>query len=270
MVPVSALRYYADIGLLEPAAVDPDSGYRYYTADQLPQVNRILALKDLGMSLEEIRNILDESVDSAQLRGMLRLKRAEIGRHLAEEQARLDRVESRLRLIEQEGAMSEQDVVLKTVEPVVGLGTRDTVSGPAGIQEFMADVFGALAAGGLPVAGPPITRYHDSEFDIERIDLSIVVPVAGPVDRVVGTPAGRTLERATVPGGNVAAVVHVGPYETIHEAYQALGTWFGEHGHTGGGPVQEIYLNDPNQEIYLNDPNQPGPNVTEIRMPVAS
>ena len=259
MVPVSALRYYADLGLLEPAAVDPESGYRYYTADQLPRVNRILALKDLGLTLEQIQGILDDTIDAAQLRGMLRLKRAEISRHLADEQARLDRVESRLRLIEKEGAMPTQDVVLKTVEGVSGLGTRDTVSGPDGISAFMSDVFGTIMGAGLGVAGPPITQYHDPEFSLERVDLSVVVPVGNATDRVLETPAGRKLERSSVPGGEVAAIVHVGPYDTLHEAYQALGTWIGEHGYTGVGPPQEI---------YLSDPNQPGPNVTEIRMPV--
>jgi len=62
MVPVSALRYYADLGLLEPAAVDPSSGYRYYTAAQLRLVNRIVALKELGLTLEEIRAVLREGL----------------------------------------------------------------------------------------------------------------------------------------------------------------------------------------------------------------
>lgn len=261
MVPVSALRYYADVGLLEPAAVDPDSGYRYYSADQLPQINRILALKDLGMSLDEIRRILSENIGAAELRGMLRLKRAEISQHLTDEQARLDRVESRLRVIEKEGVMPDKDIVLKTVETVAGLGTRDTVAGPAGISAFMGDVFGTIMSSGLQVAGPPITQYHDAEFDIENVDLSLVVPVAGSLDLIVETEAGRKLEKASVPGGEFASIVHVGPYETIHEAYQALGNWFAEHERTGDGPMQEL---------YLNDPSQPGPNVTEIRMRLAT
>src|SRR5512137_2728388 len=91
-VPVSALRYYADLGLLEPAAVDPASGYRFYAAAQLTRVNRIVALKDLGLTLEEIRTVLDQGLGGDELRGMLRLKRAEAGRRLAEEQERLARV----------------------------------------------------------------------------------------------------------------------------------------------------------------------------------
>ena len=98
-VPVSALRYYSDIGLLPPVAIDPDSNYRYYDAAQLPRLNRILALKDLGLSLEEIGLILNDELSAAELRGMLRLKQAEMGQAVAEQQAQLARVESRLRLI---------------------------------------------------------------------------------------------------------------------------------------------------------------------------
>ena len=142
-----------DRGLLEPAAVDSQSGYRYYLADQLPRINRILALKDLGLSLEEIGEVLDEQLTAAELRGMLRLKQAEIGRRVAEEQHRLDRVAARLRLIEKEGTMPTQEIVLKTVDTVLGLGTRDTVGGTNGISEFIGDVFagvmGAAANVGL-------------------------------------------------------------------------------------------------------------------------
>ena len=94
--PSRRLRHYDDLGLLAPASVDRFTSYRYYTADQLPRLNRILALKDLGLSLEEIRRLLAEGLPAAELRGMLRIKQAELERHLAEEQARLGRVAARL------------------------------------------------------------------------------------------------------------------------------------------------------------------------------
>jgi DNA-binding transcriptional MerR regulator len=100
-VSVKTLRYYDGIGLLTPARVDLFTGYRYYSADQLPRLNRILALKDLGLSLEQIAALLDDDLPPAEIRGMLRLKRVEIQQHLEEEQARLARVEARLKQIEQ-------------------------------------------------------------------------------------------------------------------------------------------------------------------------
>jgi len=258
-VPVSALRFYADLGLLEPAAVDPSSGYRYYTAAQLRLVNRIVALKDLGLTLEEIGVVLGEGLGVGELRGMLRLKRAEAAQRLAEEQGRLERVEARLRLIEKEGRMPEQEVVVKQLPETRGLGLREKVAGPPGIAELFGDGFAGLGAAGVMLAGPPVSVYHDPEFSPESIDIELVYPVPAGVSGPLPTPAGRTLEWRTVCGGEAAVIVHVGPYETLGESYQALADWIGQHGYRVAGPPREL---------YLSSPMDPGPPVTEIRFPV--
>src|SRR5690349_13499337 len=103
-VSVKTLRYYDELGLLKPAHVDHFTGYRYYSADQLPQLNRILALKDLGFSLEP-----------TQMREILLMKQIELRQRVQDDQARLIRVEARLRLIEQEDTMPTYDVVLKRI-----------------------------------------------------------------------------------------------------------------------------------------------------------
>ena len=96
-VTVKTIRHYDKIGLLKPARVDSLTKYRYYSASQLPRLNRILALKGLGLSLEQIKMLLDQDLPAAQIRGMLRLKRLEIQESLDQEQSRLDRVEQMLR-----------------------------------------------------------------------------------------------------------------------------------------------------------------------------
>jgi DNA-binding transcriptional MerR regulator len=257
MIPVSALRYYADQGLLEPARVDPESGYRYFAADQMPAVNRLLVLKDLGLSLEEIRAVLSEDVTALELRGMLRLKRAEIGRRVAEERARLDRVEARLTLIEKEGAMPDQEIVVKQVEGLRGVGIRETLPGTGGFAGMIGDVLTGVMAGGMQMTGPPVTVYHDPEVDPEAIDVEFVVPVAEA--KPAETPAGRKLVERSLCAAEMAVTVHVGPYETIAETYQTLAAWVGEQGLRPAGPVWEI---------YLTGPDEPGPPVTEIRIPV--
>src|SRR5688572_27627844 len=116
-VPVSALRYYADIGLLHPAQIDSFTGFRYYSLDQLPRLNRILALKDLGLSLTQIQQILNEDLTASEIRGMLKLKEAELEQELEERQSTLARVKARLELIEHEQqVMNLQEIVLKSVE----------------------------------------------------------------------------------------------------------------------------------------------------------
>ena len=126
-VTVVTLRHYDELGLLRPSHIDPFTDYRYYTIDQLPHLNRILELKDLGLSLDQIKSLLGSALSPGQLRGMLRLKRGEIEQQLQTEQARLARVESRLRQIEQEDAPPAIDVVLRRHETHTLLLTRQFV-----------------------------------------------------------------------------------------------------------------------------------------------
>src|SRR6266567_3557260 len=117
-VSVRMLRHYDAIGLLRPACIDPASGYRFYQASQFAELNRIIALKDLGFSLQDVQAILDEQVSAAELRGMLKLRRAEIHAQIEAETARLARVEARLLTIEEEASGPADGVVIKRLAPV--------------------------------------------------------------------------------------------------------------------------------------------------------
>ena len=110
-VTVQTLRHYDELGLLKPSEVDPLSGYRYYMLNQLPRLHRILALKDLGFSLEQIMHLLEDDLPPAELRGMLRLKQAELRRQVEEGLDRLERLEARLRLIEEEGEAAMHNIL---------------------------------------------------------------------------------------------------------------------------------------------------------------
>jgi DNA-binding transcriptional MerR regulator len=117
-VSVRMLRHYDAIGLLRPASVDAASGYRFYQASQLAELNRIIALKDLGFTLHQVQAILAEQVSAAELRGMLKLRRAEIHAQIEAETARLARVEARLLTIEDEARVPVDGVVIKRLAPV--------------------------------------------------------------------------------------------------------------------------------------------------------
>lgn len=167
-VSVRMLRHYDAIGLLRPDRVDPASGYRHYAAGQLARLNRIIALKDLGFTLEQVRSILDEEVSAEQLRGMLRLRRAELAAAMAADAARLAGVEARLRTIESEGRMSTDDVVIKKVPAVRLAELTATAAGfePAQIGPVIQPLYGELcrrldAAGVRPV-GSGIAYYEDA------------------------------------------------------------------------------------------------------------
>ncbi len=157
-VSVKTLRYYAQLGLLEPVWVDRFSGYRYYTLEQLPRLNRILALKDLGFSLEQIQQMLREDLAASELRGMLRLKQAELERQLQDEQMRLKRIQARMRQIDQEGRLPAYDVVLKQIAPQWVAGLREVVADIYQVQSLFARLHSALEmqGNGLDVTHAPL------------------------------------------------------------------------------------------------------------------
>lgn len=253
-VTIKALRYYDRLGLLQPAHVDPFTGYRFYTAAQLPRLNRILALKDLGFSLDQIAALLDEGLTPEQLRGMLRLRRAEIEAELAEGLTRLARVEARLRLIEQEGAMPEFDIVIKQVEPLRVVALRDVLPGYDQVGRFIGELFQRMSQQHLTPAGPPFATYHDEEFREQDVDVEVSFPVAA-------SPSGQgDLSLRELPGGPVAALVYRGAFDGIGAAYVALLGWIEANGYRVAGPNREIYLQGPGME--------PSDFVTEIQFPV--
>src|SRR3954468_10194890 len=115
LVSVRTLRHYDELGLLKPDSVDKFTGYRYYSGQQLSRLNRILALKDLGLSLDQIAQIFKEGLTSDQIKGMLKLKRVELRQQIRDEQFRLERIETWLE--REELYMSNYNVVIKKVEP---------------------------------------------------------------------------------------------------------------------------------------------------------
>src|SRR2546429_9522625 len=119
------LRYYDEIGLLKPIHTDRFTGYRYYSAEQLSHLNRILALKDLGLSLDQIQQMLRENVSTDEIQRMLLLKKAEIEQQVLRDLQRLRKIESRLQAIHSAEANRPINVVLKQTpaQPVLSVRT---------------------------------------------------------------------------------------------------------------------------------------------------
>ncbi|MEU5220833.1 MerR family transcriptional regulator [Streptomyces sp. NPDC020807] len=244
-VSVRMLRHYDAIGLLRPARVDPHTGYRYYAADQLARLNRVIALKDLGFTLEQVGEMLDERVDADELRGMLRLRQAELEEALEAARSRLAQVGERLRAIETEGRMSTQDVVVKKI-PAVRVAELSAVAasfGPQDISPVIGPLYDELcdrlAAAGVTGFGPGVAYYEDAG----RGDGSVVVHAAMTV------PEGTAVEGVDVrvlPGVEEAAtIVHRGSMDDVLPTAQALAHWIGTNGYTTKGYARELYLECP-------------------------
>ena len=256
-VPVKTLRYYNEIGLLEPAEIDSFTGYRYYSVTQLPRLNRILALKDLGLSLNQIARLLTEELPVEQLRGMLRLKQVEIQQQMQQEKEKLDRVAARLRQIEQENKMSNYDVVIKKVEPQRIASVRDVIPSYPEQGHLWQDLETVMVQNQIKSTGPCLTLYHSDE---PKIDAEVCEPVA----EGVSLPQNPQVQIRELPGTEVAAVIHHGPFNTLSESYEAVLKWIEANGYQINGPCREIYLQPPAEMGSQTDPDT----VTEVQFPV--
>jgi DNA-binding transcriptional MerR regulator len=255
-VPVKTLRYYDEMGLLKPVEVDRFTGYRYYSFDQLRRLNRILALKDLGFSLEQISKLLSQDLPVAELRGLLRMKQEELHQRLQDELARLERVEARLKQLEQEIVMPDYDVVLKKVDPILVAGVRDIIPTYPEQGHLWEKLETYLVQQKVTPNGACFTIYYTDE---PEIDAEVCEPLS---DRI---PASEPVQVHQLPPiETMACVVHHGPFITLNEAYIALLKWIDGNGYRITGPAREIYLEPPATPGSQTDPST----VSEIQFPV--
>jgi DNA-binding transcriptional MerR regulator len=164
-VTIKTLHHYDELGLIKPAHIDPATNYRFYKVEQLPRIHRILALKELGLSLEQIGLMLDDDMPTDQIRGMLRLKQAEIQQEMREEQQRLALVEFRLRMIEAETKFPDLDVVIKKLEPMRFLSffvetRKSRADGPHSMKKVASVLRQATANGTIQHTGTVIDVFH--------------------------------------------------------------------------------------------------------------
>lgn len=257
------LRYYDSIGLLRPEHTDTTTGYRFYSAAQLPRLNRILALKDLGLSLEQIAKLVDDKVSTDEIRGMLTLKKAEIEQSLHEEAVRLRQVESRLQQIEEQGRLGDYDVVVKPGPARPFLSVRETFP-------HLTDAFATVQAVAQTVIRqvPAAAREHmivvaHSDFDEEDLDLEIGFSLTRELKKSIALPGGLTMTTHELPAvDTLATLARTGPGSETHLATGALGLWMEANGYTVTGPCREVFIEVPFQKPGQEDV------VMEIQFPV--
>ena len=254
-VSIKTLRYYDERGLLSPASIDPETGYRFYSASQLSRLHRILALRDFGFSLEQIATCLKETVTAEQMRGMLLLRQAEQQLRVEEESDRLGRLESRIRLIEQETSMS-QEVVLKRVPKQWVASVRETIANYPSVPSLYQRVVHGLGAG-MAQQIMSFAIWHDPEYKESDIDAEAGFYLHQPVE---GAEAVRVYE---LPEVTVASIIHTGPYRRLKEAYDALLRWISSNGYQISAPPRELYVHV-TMPVTVDDESY----VTEIQVPI--
>jgi effector-binding domain-containing protein len=204
----------------------------------LPRLNRILALRDLGFSLEQIAGMLDEDLSTDQLLGMLRLKRAEVKQQMQEERARLARLEARIRQMSGSASDSAYDIVLRDIEPELVAAYREVAVDDDRIQQMFDMVETYVAKFEQARADkPPFTIYYDDEYRDKDIDAEVSIPLKYPIPESQSIRV-RQLPKQT----NLASVIHVGGYSAIDQAYNALLGWIEANDYQMMGPIREIYI----------------------------
>lgn len=260
-VSVRMLRHYDATGLLRPARVDPASGYRFYEASQLGQLNRIVALKDLGFTLDQVRLMVEEKVSVEELHGMLRLRRAQLQSQIAEDSSKLIQVEARLRIIEMEGAMPAQDVQVKKIPAVRVAELNATAASlePDSITPVIRPLYGELGRrlgqAGLAPVGPGVAYYSD-----EPGGDGVIVHAALPVNASMDAGVGHDLEIVDLPEIEAATIVHHGSMDNVLATIQVLARWIDQNGYQSAGYPRELYLECPEDEDKW---------VTELQEPIA-
>lgn len=241
------LRHYDDIGLLKPDQIDPWTGYRYYRAAQLPRLNRILALRDLGLSLDQIRRIIEDEISGDEIRSMLRLRKAQIKQTLQEEMTRLRHVEARLEQIDQEGALDNLEVVVKSVEAQPFLSTRywlpSFAEGPAIVREMMQCVAAKIGERRIRHFA---AIFHSDMFCTENIELEVGLILTEPIASKIPFRGEHTLTMQTLPAAaQMATAVQHEVHRIGHKSYASIGIWMELHNYQFDGPGRELLLVPP-------------------------
>jgi DNA-binding transcriptional MerR regulator len=250
---VKALRHYHDVGLLEPAEIDPDSGYRYYEASQLRTAQVIRRFRDLDMPLDEIRTML-QAPDVAARNAIIVAHMRRMESQLAVAQAAVTSLRSLL-----ERPPAPVTVEQRSVEPVSALAIVERVTA-ADFETWWVGAFTeldeVLREAAVPAAGPRGALYPAEIFEQEVGEITAFVPVATEVAR-----SGRA-RMTTIPAAELAVAVHRGAFGDLDQTYSALGVYVAEREIGVDGPIREIYLVTP------FDTSEESEHVTEVCWPV--
>ena len=252
------LRHYDQLGLLRPGRIDPATGYRWYSASQLARLHRLLALRDIGFTLDQIGGLLDDDLPVEELRGMLRLRRGQIEHDVEHEHARLRRVEAHLRALEGTHTMLI-DIITKTAEPLRIAEACATVPGFG--HDNLAPVFERL----LPEVAAAVVRAGATPgmtvawYEEPNDDGSVIVHAGFDIaDQAMDGDDGVRV--VALPSIEVASTIHNGSMDGIETTYEALVSWVEQSGLQLAGRSRELY--------HHWEADNPAGSVTELQMPI--
>ncbi len=249
-VSIRTLRLYDEMGLLKPAEVDDFTDYRYYSLGQLPRLNRIVALKDLGFSLKEISEQLEDNLSLEDLREMLTRKQNEVSQKLQEEQARMLRLEARLKQIELEDAPTTYDVTVKKIPAMTVFSKRNFVPDLEDMDKyctrFYEELYEVINRQKLNVIAPEFTLFHVREYVTENVDVEVCVVLDSESLGGLELPSDDSFTVRKLQGyKTVASIVYQGLYRELGFAARAMMLWAGMNSYHSVGAAREVHLSGP-------------------------
>lgn len=258
-VSTKTLRYYAEIGLLEPSEVNPENGYRYYAIEQLEKMLFINRLKAYSFSLDEIKAILQsEEVQDDNLYLAFIHKKKEIEKQVHSYRKLLTQLEDDISAIERGKSimsyMDEIDVRLVDVPKMYLLSIRKMVQVEDYPTEYIkcyGKLFKKIAVDKLTMSSSPMILFHSAEYSPTGLDTEFAIPVQ---EYVTGT-------RDFYPGLCLKTVVR-GAYTELSAVYAKQIKWAEKEGYQNTNALFEVYMTDPSQIADVKD------NITEVYYPV--
>jgi DNA-binding transcriptional MerR regulator len=233
---VKTLRHYHRVGLLEPADVDPATGYRRYTSVQIPVAQVIRRFRDLDMPLDDIGSVL-RAPDQTTRSELIAAHLARLEETLAETQ----RAAASLRELLEHPSLSAviEHRRVPTTQAAAITSTVELGDLPAWYQGAMGEIQGTLSAQGIVASGAPGGIYANELFTEERGDATLFFPATSGV-----RPIGR-VGAIWVPGTELAVIVHRGSHDDVDRSYGALAAYVSEHALAVDGLIREYYLVGP-------------------------
>ncbi len=256
-VSIRMLRYYDETDLLKPAETDKFNNYRLYSAAQIPVLNKIVFLRDLGFNVSEIAAALN-NWDNEFITHQLDNKRLEIENTIKAEQDKLSKIELAKRDIRQEKIAIHYNVSIKAVPSYQVLSLRRIVSDYYAEGQLWKEMSAFADEDDIPVSNNTFTIYHDKDYKETDVDIEICAPV---------TRAGKDMcdftYKNTEPVPIMACTMVYGHFENIAGAYLSFANWLQTH--------TQYKMNGQSRQIVHRGPwNEENPEnyLTEIQIPL--
>lgn len=256
-VSIRMLRYYDETGLLKPAEIDKFTNYRLYAVNQIPVLNQIIFLRDLGFNVSEIAAALNHWDDDF-ITDQLENKRLEIENAIKNEQDKLSKIEMAKKDIKREKITINYNVAIKSIPSYQVLSLRRTVPDYYAEGQLWKEMSAFIDKYNIPVSSNTFTIYHDADYKEKNVDMELCMPVDQMGENTDGVVY-RNTESVPI----MACTMVYGTFENIAGAFLAFANWLQEHNQykMGEHSRQIVHRGPWNEEI-------PDNYLTEIQVPL--